>query len=132
MEVQLKMTVEYTRDLTHNYMLIREEAEVMKDTYEMRILMSNRIPGILPVETDRINGETWYRCEITSLRPFSALLVSGRMSAEMLRSIYINLLDTLLTLDDYLLDASRLMLDAEYLWLNWEEKALCVPYVPFY
>ena len=126
------MIVEYRRDLAHNYMLIREEAEEFRDTYEIRILMSNRIPGLLPLETEQINGSTVYRYDITSCQPFHVLCAGGRVTADVLRSLYTNLLDSLISFEDYLLDTRHLLLDPEYLYLRWEEHALQIPYLPFY
>lgn len=126
------MTVEYRRDLAHNYMLIREETEEFRDTYELRILMSNRISGLLPIEIEQVNGVTVYRYDITSCQPFHAFCAGGRITADVLRSLYENLLDALLSFEDYLLDSRHLLLDPEYLFLRWEEKALQIPYVPFH
>ena len=126
------MLVEYKRDLSHNYMLIHAEEEIPTDSFEMRVLMSNRIPGILPMDYEEVNGSTAYRYDVTSCQPFHVLCSSGRMTAGILRELFSNLLDNLLSFEDYLLDSSRLMLDADYLFVRWEELTLMVPYVPDY
>ena len=126
------MLVEYKRDLSHNYMLIHAEEELPKDSYELRVLMANRIPGILPLEFEDVNGCTAFRYDITSCQPFNALCSSGRMSADILRELYFNLLENLLSFEDYLLNSSHLMLEMDSLFLKWEERTLMVPYVPDY
>ena len=126
------MVVEYRRDLEHNYMLIREEAPCTADAYELRTLMSNRIPGLLTMDSDRINEVTFYRYDITSCQPFQAICGSGRLSAEILRDLYVHLLESLMTFEDYLLDSSHLLFDPGCLFVRWDERTLQLPYVPFY
>lgn len=126
------MVVEYSRDLSHNYMLIREEGTAVKNSYELNTLMSNRIPGILPMEVERANGAIAFRYDISRCQALSAICMNGLMSAELLRDLYSNLLDSLLALEDYLLDSSHLLVEMDSLCVCVEERALQVPYVPTY
>lgn len=126
------MTVEYRRDFSHNYMLLTDESGAEAPAYELRILMANRIPGLLPLEIERINDGVIYRYDITSCQPFRSFLTSGRMTAEALKKLYAGLLTSLPVFEDYLLDSSHLMLDPTCLFMHWETMTFRIPYVPFY
>lgn len=41
------MQVDYKRDLNHNYMIIRKEGEPDAASYQIRMLQTNSISGIL-------------------------------------------------------------------------------------
>ena len=41
------MDIEYRRDMNHNYMIVKSAGSDIPDDYETRVLITNRIPGLL-------------------------------------------------------------------------------------
>ncbi|MDO5701738.1 MAG: DUF6382 domain-containing protein, partial [Lachnospiraceae bacterium] len=126
------MTVEIKKDLLNTYMVIGGEGEEIRDTYEIRILMSNRIEGLIPMEIESFNGAAVCRYDITDMKPLTRCLGGDAGDGVSVRTIYLNLLDTLSVLDDYLLDPGHLMLDPEYIFMCGKSGKLAAAYVPFY
>ena len=125
------MNATYKRDLNGHYLILHSSGD-LPDNHEMRTITSNRIPGLLPMEADSLNGETSCRYDISSLLPFSLLFRVIPPSEEVIRDLYLKLLDSLELFEDYLLNADHLLLDPEFLYTPRDEPALRMAYVPFY
>ena len=114
------MKADYQRSLTHCYMRFSEEGTEVPDNYQLRILASSRIEGILPMTEEHVDNRQYFRYEITSLMPFRDYSETHTFRVEDLRTLFGGLLDTMMQAEDYLLEAERLLLDPDYLYVSWE------------
>ena len=62
------MDIEYRRDMNHNYMIVKSAGADIPDDYETRVLITNRIPGLLTCRMQYIDTEIWYSYDVTSLQ----------------------------------------------------------------
>ncbi len=125
------MVAEYKRDLSHSYMLIRNEGELRTDAYDLRTILTNRIDGLLPIDAEVVNGEIMLRYDISECVPFASFCEGGRIDPSVLCQLFLGILHTLEEFDDYLLDAGHLLLDPEQVFVRWESGTVYMAYVPF-
>lgn len=126
------MKADYQRSLTHCYMRFSEEGTEVPDNYQLRILASSRIEGILPMTEEHVDNRQYFRYEITSLMPFRDYSETHTFRVEDLRTLFGGLLDTMMQAEDYLLEAERLLLDPDYLYVSWETGRIWAAYNPFH
>ena len=64
------MYAEYKRDVSHNYLILREEEKVNTASYQVRMLTGNVIPSILKCRLQGLDGNLLFYYDITSRRLF--------------------------------------------------------------
>ena len=60
------MYAEYKRDVSHNYLILREEEKVNTASYQVRMLTGNVIPSILKCRLQGLDGNLLFYYDITS------------------------------------------------------------------
>ncbi len=123
------MKAEYRKELSHSSMILTGVGGG-GDGYQLKILASNRIRGLLPVAEEHVDGETRLKYDITGLQPFAACCGNLPLTAEILKKLYGSLIDLFAGLEDYLLDPDHLLLDPDYLYTDWERGDLHAAYLP--
>ena len=110
--------IQFQKDGVNNYLVIDlpENTEVI--SYIMKLLERNRIPGLLPVSTQFINGENRFRYDIAGTVLLSAYTKSNGISQKNGMMLLSKLTNVLLSLDSYLIGAEKLLLDAKYLFVG--------------
>ena len=126
------MNATFQRSLTGHYMILEGDASEPEDSYEMKILAANRIPGLLTAEPEYMNGRISYRYDVTRLIPLDLIWNTRDLSGGGVRQLFSDLADSLDTFDDYLLNTDHLLFSPEYLFSERSAPALRIPYVPFY
>lgn len=124
----------YERTMNHTYMVLRtcdffETEKEEKQDYRTRMLLENRIPGILPVTQRRQNGETCFYYEINSLQSMSQLYEKEEIDAEALESLLHGCIRVFEKLEEYLLDGAQILLEPEYIYIHPDTKE---PYFTYY
>lgn len=59
------MYAEYKRDVSHNYLILREEEKVNTASYQVRMLTGNVIPSILKCRLQGLDGNLLFYYDIT-------------------------------------------------------------------
>ena len=67
------MEVKFHRDVNHNYMMLQSVETPDPDAYENRVILANRIRGLLPCRFLYLNGDTYYSFDITSMQSLEIL-----------------------------------------------------------
>ena len=124
------MRTEYRKELAHNYMILCEEGAEAEENHELRTIYANRIEGLLPLSVEYRDGEIRCRYEITGMLSFAACCESMKVTSDDLRMIYMGLLDLLSLLEDYLLNPDHLLLDPEYLYMEWSARRVQAAFLP--
>ena len=110
------MQIDYKRDLNHTYVILQEEKEPDTASYQIRMLLTNTIPGLLDCKIGKMDDKTLFYSEVTS--------------RQSLQSVFEQLLDLLEELGQYLLAPDGLVLQPELVFAdaNLENFSFC--YLP--
>lgn len=114
----------YERSMNHNYMILCTydffEQTEEKEDYAARMILENKIPGLLPVMCRRNTGQRQYCYEINSLQPLDRLYEKQEIGYEPLHSLLIGMVRIFERLEEYLLDGTQIILEPEYIYLSIE------------
>ena len=100
------MEIKYKRELKHNYLIIIPE-ETFYDSYEIRMMASNCIDGLLKFHVKQVDNIRSYYYEITSRQPLTRLLEYQSLGAEELRCLITGIVRTLERMETYLCGAGK-------------------------
>lgn len=117
----------YDSEGINNYICLKSEDALSH--YQVKVLENSEVPGLLPVHGTSLNGVTTLHYDITKRQRLSDVLgreITGQSAKQMLADI----LQTLLSLEEYLLSYSRCVLSPEYMYLTPENKIGMV-YLPY-
>lgn len=113
----------YERSMNHNYMILSsydffgQEAE---EDYTTRMLLENKIPGLLPVMCRNHMGENQYCYEINSLQSLDRLYEKQEIGYEALYQLLMGCIRVIEKLEEYLLDGTQIVLHPEYIYVHME------------
>ena len=115
----------FDRSMNHNYMILSKrdffgKAESESSDYRVRMLLENHIQGLLPVTHRVVDGESRYYYEINSLQSLDRLLDKKEIGYRELKALLMGCINLFDRLEEYLLDGSRIIMRAEYIYMNVE------------
>ena len=124
------MQIDYKRDLNHTYVILQEEKEPDTASYQIRMLLTNAIPGLLDCKIGKMDDKTLFYYEVTSRQSIQSVFEQRSIGAEVLRKLFEQLLDLLEELGQYLLVPDGLVLQPELVFAdaNLENFSFC--YLP--
>ncbi len=122
---------EYIRDLGSNYLVLSEEAKEY-DEFQVKMLMNNRIAGLLECEIRKVDGQERFLYEISSRQPISRIYERTRMDYDTLISILRGIARAVESAKEYLLDTRHFLLQPEYMYMNPETKKISLCFFPLY
>ena len=111
----IEQEVVYERNLTGSYMKIIA-AECSE--FDERMLFSNRIRGILPVEQCYLNGEAWYWYNISGKQSLDTYCRIQEIGISFIEKIILSICDEIAILEWRLFDLNCLLLAPEYIYIN--------------
>lgn len=126
------MRVAYERDMTHNYLIPQTEQKLQDDDYRVHMLMENQIRGLLPCVVQKKDGQEEFRYDITSRQSLEQIYSGRNMSEPEIRLLLQGLLQTLIELKKYLLDAAMLILEPQMIYMDVETREPVFCYLPGY
>lgn len=111
------MQVEYIRNLSGSYMIIKD-ADFPYENAELLMLLNNQIPGLLDVQIIISNGKMEYWYDITGMTSLHTLtelsLLDGQKFRRMIEDIY----DMSLQIEDYMLDGGNVAFMPEFVYFD--------------
>lgn len=114
------------------------EVGLRKDLYEkglfykVKMLESNSIPHIIAAHTNEIDGNVYLRFHANCKSGLSALMEKIKPDGKILKLVFEQILSCIKCLGEYLLDPSDLVLDPNYMFLDYNDKKLEMIYLPGY
>lgn len=123
------MEVSYKRSADQNYLVLEEDN--FQDWYQVGMITRNKIPGFLSCYLSQIDGKAMFFYEITSRQSLSLTLERKRLSARELTKLLESLQGAVRTCQEYLLDADRLLLEPDYIYLDSDGWQFSFCYFPF-
>ena len=125
------MEISYKRNLKASYLTIRVRDEVV-NMYQMRMITANKIDGLLPCQIkEEENGKVCYY-EISCKQSLQHLYLKSEIGYEELKHLLIGIYMILQRLEKYLLQSTYLILEPEYIYLDWDKRQVCLVYLPGY
>ena len=100
--------------------------------YKLKMLETNRIPGLLPLEIREEDGNKMLYYDISSRESFSGIASSRTLQMEDIRTLIFSFNRILRNIDSYLLDADDLILDKEHIYVAGDKLEPVLCYCPGY
>ena len=117
--------ISFERSMNHNYMILSRcsffgKSENRNTDYRTKMLLENRIPGLLPVTHRLINGESRYYYEINSLQSLDRLYDKAEIRYGELRQLLSGCVCLFERLEEYLLDGTQIIIKPELIYIDVE------------
>ena len=129
--------VSFERSMNHNYMILSKcsffgKNEDKGKDYRTKMLLENRIPGLLPVTHRLVNGESRYYYEINSLQSLDRLYDKTEIQYDELRRLLMGCVNLFDRLEEYLLDGTQIIMKSELIYIEVEKMEPCFVCYPDY
>ncbi len=123
------MEVTYRKRFNQSYMIVREESD-FDEVYELVVLTHNRIPGLLKVETEIADGDIRFWYDITGRQSLKDYLERRQVDSNLLLLLFTGVENLCKELAEYLLEEGNVVLEPEYLYLDFDHTTLEFVYLP--
>ncbi len=125
------LKAEYKRDMYNNYMVFSEE-EGLEEVYGLKMLMRNKIPGLLKLEVREVDSQRQYYYDITSQQPMELVFQKGQLSREQIVKIMEGIFVGIEAGRNFLLNAKDFLLDPKYIYFHLSSFRVELCYKPGY
>ena len=112
------MEVEYKRDIHHNYMVIKENEDMVADQYCIKMLSYHSVEGILPLERRSIDNQSLFYYDITAKQALNNLFDKIALPYQRVKSLFVNMIAIIERAGDYLLIEDDFILMPEYVFID--------------
>lgn len=120
----------YKRELSHSYLVISDIPEDKVNNYQYRMIIRNRIAGLLPCSERFMDGKTCLYYDISSRQSLAQVYEAAEINYDEIRGIIDNLTQVQNILIEYLLRETGLVLEPEYIYMDLETEQLFFLYYP--
>ncbi len=121
--------VRYQKSMEHHYLVVSQEGQLRED-YQLRMVLENRIAGLLSLEVKQREGRKELYYDVSSLQPLTRIYDRRELSGEEIRRIFMGILDALGGLHEYMLEEGNVVLDPEYIFTDPEEGKIHLLFLP--
>lgn len=125
------MNKELRRESQHQYLVLSDNGKTIEpERYEFGMLLSNRIPLLLPLTLHSFNGETMLYYDVSGKKRLSEVLLADKADKELMTVILSSFAEVLDNMEEYLLGTDTLCTDPECIFLDLKENKLlfaCCP-----
>ena len=124
------MYAEYKRDVSHNYLILREEEKVNTASYQVRMLTGNVIPSILKCRLQGLDGNLLFYYDITSRQSLASFYEQRKFHRKDLHMLFGGFIRVMEEMAEFLMNTDQLLLCPEYIFLDIEKREVkfcCLP-----
>ena len=124
------MYAEYKRDVSHNYLILREEEKVNTASYQVRMLTGNVIPSILKCRLQGLDGNLLFYYDITSRQSLASFYEQRKFHRKDLHMLFGGFIRVMQEMAEFLMNTDQLLLCPEYIFLDIEKREVkfcCLP-----
>ena len=124
------MYAEYKRDVSHNYLILREEEKVNTASYQVRMLTGNVIPSILKFRLQGLDGNLLFYYDITSRQSLASFYEQRKFHRKDLHMLFGGFIRVMEEMAEFLMNTDQLLLCPEYIFLDIEKREVkfcCLP-----
>ncbi|MDO4804057.1 MAG: DUF6382 domain-containing protein [Lachnospiraceae bacterium] len=126
------MDVTYQRDMNRNYMILHCDGGLDEESFETRMIFTNKIPGLLSCHVRYEDDRTYLGYDVTSRQSLALFCENRKLGKKELRNILGSILHTISGLDEYLLAPDHLVLDSKLIMMNFDSQEVSLAFAPFY
>lgn len=123
------MKIEYIRNLTGSYMIIKE-AEYAYENAELLMLLNNKIPGLLNLQVIVSDGKLEYWYEITGTTSMGTMMDLFSLDGKNIKHLIEDIYNMNLQLVDYLLDGENILYLPEMIYYDRGKETYRFCYLP--
>ena len=126
------VNISFKKNLSKSYMVVEKVRAFSEQDFMVKMLFRNRIPQLLPAESENLNGQINMLYDISSRQALFKLFETGKMKFGQVRNLVFSLRFLLRTLEEYLLDENNIILKKECIFTDpaGENYEFC--YYPYY
>lgn len=124
------MQVDYKRDLNHSYMIVKEEKEPDIASYQIRMLQTNSIEGLLACRMQKMNTQMLYYYDISSRQALRTVYEHRQVGYQTIKLLFQQLIEVVEELEEYLLDPEGLLLTPNTVYFTAEPPTVTFCYLP--
>lgn len=115
----------FERNMNHNYLILSRcdffgNTQEVRNDYRERMLLDNKIKGLLPVSSQKLNGMSRYYYEINSLQSLDRLLEKNELDYNGIYGLLKGCVGVFEELEKYLLDGEQIILKPEFIYMHAE------------
>lgn len=125
------MKPSYRRDGEHTYLVLESPRTVTGSEYSVRMLLENRIPGLLECKLRMLDGHPLFYYEITSKQTVVRAFEGEKLGKEDMRRLLTGIRRGMEEAENYLLNINDLLLLPEYIYLDPERREVFLCLLPF-
>ncbi len=118
------MQLEIKKELNRSYFVI-EEKESLMQTYCMKMITENRIPGLLPAEARHVDDRVRLYYDISGLMNLKGMYSEASLTYEAICSFLHRMIFCLEMAEEYLLDKECFLLHPDLIFYKGEEILFC-------
>ena len=123
---------EYKRDMNQNYLILSGKENPELDSYQGRMLFTHAVPGLLKCHLQNEDAEARIYYDITSRCPLSELFEERQLRCDDLRLVFSGFISVMESMHEYLMQASSLILEPEYIFTDGSRQTLEFCFLPGY
>ena len=129
------LKVSYQRNLKSNQLIFEPEEKYLlelksKYAFELGMIEHNNIKNFLKPFIKRMNSKMEICYDISSLQPVSRIFEVKTLNVEEIKSFIIEIIAATKSLEEFLLEASSIVLDPEYIFSDLDLKRFSFLYIP--
>lgn len=115
------MEATYKRRLSQSYMILQYD-KVSEWNHETEILSYHQISGFLPIELEFFDQKVRFWYEITGRQSLEDYLSRRQADLKLLKRLFEAMEQVCSMVEDYLLEESGILLEKEYIYLDFEQR----------
>lgn len=113
------------RELNKTYLILKSDAEIYEESYELQMIVRNAPQMILPLRVMRVDREIQLYYDISSKQTLRDQAERQKISGETIRVLFESVDKVLKEVREYLLDMESLILDMEHIYVKEGEFFFC-------
>ena len=123
------LQISYRKKTEHYYLIVSAEQDTEED-YQFRMVLENRIRGLIPLEVKCREGRKDLYYDVSSLQPLTRIYDRRELSAADIRKIMYGVTDVLGEMQEYMLDEDSAVLDPAYIFTDMENDTISLMFLP--
>lgn len=112
--------------------IIGEGLEEYADRIDVKMLLNNSIPGVLPLQIRYVDNDSLYYYCVSEWIPFEQLLQENTLDFYIIQQLYLGIYEACSSCEEYFLREEHFVLDAAYIAWSPRKKRISICYFPGY
>ncbi len=117
-------------ELNHDYLILSEDFINKTEDFRFRMLLSNCIDGVIPLQTRTLNGKKEAFFDVTEKEPISESFSGRKIGRAEIKELFGEILKVSVGIERFLIDEGNLIMRPEMIYRNLKDgcfEFVCVP-----